>query len=136
EEHSEWLLEVVHIAHATTVHAFSFSKYIFLNELQTNQGFGITIFLNSRFFFAKVWLSLVEYERRALGSSITVRNRALINEYLPGYFYHANYVSPSFPHAQQWSIYEGRKIDAAYSNNINMRFGQYLRRTGNTLLDI
>ncbi|KAI9323744.1 hypothetical protein BX666DRAFT_1847155, partial [Dichotomocladium elegans] len=46
EEH-----HVVGIAHATTVHTFSFSKYIFLNELQTNQDFDITILLNSRFFF-------------------------------------------------------------------------------------
>ncbi|KAI9317734.1 hypothetical protein BX666DRAFT_1940357, partial [Dichotomocladium elegans] len=41
EEHRERLLEVVDIAHATTVHAFSSSKYIFLNELQTNQDFDI-----------------------------------------------------------------------------------------------
>ncbi|KAI9318244.1 hypothetical protein BX666DRAFT_1936478, partial [Dichotomocladium elegans] len=52
EEHRERLLEVVDIAHATTVHAFSFSKYIFLNELQINQDFDIAIFLNSRFFFS------------------------------------------------------------------------------------
>ncbi|KAI9310157.1 hypothetical protein BX666DRAFT_2010809 [Dichotomocladium elegans] len=32
EEHRERLLEVVGIAHATTVHAFSFSKYIFLKS--------------------------------------------------------------------------------------------------------
>ncbi|KAI9314808.1 hypothetical protein BX666DRAFT_1836812, partial [Dichotomocladium elegans] len=50
EEYRERLLEVVDIANATTVHAFSFSKYIFLNELQTNQDFDIAIFLNSRFF--------------------------------------------------------------------------------------
>ncbi|KAI9317092.1 hypothetical protein BX666DRAFT_2039516, partial [Dichotomocladium elegans] len=50
EEHCERLLEVVDIAHATTVHAFSFSKYIFLNELQTNQNFDFAIFMNSRFF--------------------------------------------------------------------------------------
>ncbi|KAI9318169.1 hypothetical protein BX666DRAFT_1935574, partial [Dichotomocladium elegans] len=43
---------------------------------------------------------------------------------------------PSFPHAQQCSIYEGRKVNAAYSNNINMRFGQHLRRAVNTLLGI
>ncbi|KAI9312120.1 hypothetical protein BX666DRAFT_1988992 [Dichotomocladium elegans] len=49
-EHRERLLEVVDIVHATTVHAFSFSKYIFLNELQTDQDFDIAIFLNSRFF--------------------------------------------------------------------------------------
>ncbi|KAI9312198.1 hypothetical protein BX666DRAFT_1989585 [Dichotomocladium elegans] len=43
---------------------------------------------------------------------------------------------PSFPHAQQCSIYEGRKINAAYSNDLNMQFGQRLRRAVNTLLDI
>ncbi|KAI9322257.1 hypothetical protein BX666DRAFT_1813976, partial [Dichotomocladium elegans] len=62
EEHRGRLLEVVDIAYATTVHTFFFSKYIFLNELQTNQDFDIMIFLNSRF-FSKVWLSLVEYDR-------------------------------------------------------------------------
>ncbi|KAI9312987.1 hypothetical protein BX666DRAFT_1843904, partial [Dichotomocladium elegans] len=90
EEHCDRLLEVVDIAHATTVHTFSFSKYIFRNELQTNQDFDIVIFLNSRF-LSEVWLSLVEYKGRALRSSITVRNRALINEYLTGYLHHANY---------------------------------------------
>ncbi|KAI9321834.1 hypothetical protein BX666DRAFT_1906090, partial [Dichotomocladium elegans] len=49
EEHHERLQEAVDIAHATTVRAFS-SKYIFLNELQTNQYFDIALFLNSRFF--------------------------------------------------------------------------------------
>ncbi|KAI9322258.1 hypothetical protein BX666DRAFT_2022760 [Dichotomocladium elegans] len=50
-----------------------------------------------------------------------VRNRALINEYLSGYLHHANYMSPYFPHTQQWSTYEGCNINAAYSRNINMR---------------
>ncbi|KAI9319702.1 hypothetical protein BX666DRAFT_1853329, partial [Dichotomocladium elegans] len=50
EEHRERSLEAIDTAHATAVHAFSFSKYIFLNELQTNQDFDIAIFLNSRFF--------------------------------------------------------------------------------------
>ncbi|KAI9316976.1 hypothetical protein BX666DRAFT_1877628 [Dichotomocladium elegans] len=48
EEHCERLLEVVDIAPPTTVHGFS-SKYIFLNEFETNQDFDITIFLNSLF---------------------------------------------------------------------------------------
>ncbi|KAI9312219.1 hypothetical protein BX666DRAFT_2068039 [Dichotomocladium elegans] len=62
----------------------------------------------------------MEYERRALRSSIMVRNQALINEYLHGYLDNADYMRSSFPHAQQCSIYEGRKINAAYSNDINM----------------
>ncbi|KAI9312170.1 hypothetical protein BX666DRAFT_1812572, partial [Dichotomocladium elegans] len=49
EEHCERLLEVVDIAHATTVHTFAFSKCIFLNELQINQVFDITMILSSRF---------------------------------------------------------------------------------------
>ncbi|KAI9310765.1 hypothetical protein BX666DRAFT_1831755, partial [Dichotomocladium elegans] len=62
EEHRERVLEVVDIANATTVHRFSFSKFIFLNELQTKPRLRHCDLLEQPF-FSEVWLSLVEYER-------------------------------------------------------------------------
>ncbi|KAI9319791.1 hypothetical protein BX666DRAFT_2087669, partial [Dichotomocladium elegans] len=126
EEHRERLLEVTHSPCHNS--ACVLLLKIYLPKRTSNQPRLRHCDLIEQPFFSEVWLSLVEYERRALRSSITARNRALINEYLPGYLHRANYIRPSFPHAQQCSIYEGRKINAAYSNNINMRFGQHLKR--------
>ncbi|KAI8388620.1 uncharacterized protein BYT42DRAFT_611641 [Radiomyces spectabilis] len=54
--------------------------------------------------------------------------RAQTDRHLDEYLEITGYERPNFKFAQQTAPYEGAKIYVAYMNNVQMRFGQHLRR--------
>ena len=132
--HRETLESFVERVHTTTMHAYSFSKFIFLRELQ-DMNFRIQEYINKDF-FKEVWLSLVNYSRGRARARLIIEYRELINRHLVDYLAITNYQRPDFVYAQQSAIIEGTKIYTAYANNVHLRFGQHLRRAVNALLNI
>ncbi|KAG1150010.1 hypothetical protein G6F37_011296 [Rhizopus arrhizus] len=65
----------------------------------------------------------------------TTKNyRRLISKYKEAYFEDAGYTPPNLPYAQQIALYECKKIQTAYHNNIKAHFGNRLRGLINKLL--
>ncbi|CEG76128.1 hypothetical protein RMATCC62417_11065 [Rhizopus microsporus] len=104
--HRETLESFIERVHTTTMHAYSFSKFIFLRELSRAR------------------------------ARLIIRYCELIDQCLDDYLTITNYQRPNFVFAQQPAIIEGTKIYTAYVNNVRLRFGQHLRRAVNSLLRI
>ncbi|PHZ12603.1 uncharacterized protein RHIMIDRAFT_237523, partial [Rhizopus microsporus ATCC 52813] len=80
--------------HTITMHAYSFSKFIFLRELQ-DMDFDIQEYINKNF-FKEVWLSLVDYSRGRARAQNIIRYRAVIDQYLGDYLTITSYQRPNF----------------------------------------
>ncbi|CEG75083.1 hypothetical protein RMATCC62417_10189 [Rhizopus microsporus] len=132
--HRETLESYVERMHITTMHAYSFSKSIFLRKLQ-DTNFRIQGYINKDF-FKVVWLSLVDYSRGQARARLIIDYCESIGQYLDDYLTITNYQRPNFVYAQQSAIIEGIKIYTTYVYNVHLRFGQHLRRAVNILLDI
>ncbi|KAI8388007.1 uncharacterized protein BYT42DRAFT_602633 [Radiomyces spectabilis] len=76
-----------------------------------------------------------DYGRREAGRR-TGLFRAQFGHHLDEYLEITGYRRPSFKFAQQTALYGDAKIYVAYMNNVQMRFGQHLRRAVNVLLDV
>ncbi|KAI7893160.1 uncharacterized protein EV154DRAFT_159693 [Mucor mucedo] len=80
----------VRVVHTTTKHAYYFSKYIFLNELQADPQCDLKEYINKEF-FAEVWLSLVDYTKGNARAEKAIKYRNYISRYLPSYLNITNY---------------------------------------------
>ena len=132
--HCETLESFVECVYTTTMHAYSFSKFIFLRELQ-DMNFRIQEYINKDF-FKEVWLSLVNYSRGRARARLIIEYHELINRHLDDYLRITNCQRFNFVYAQQSAIIEDINIYTVYANNVHLRFGQHLRRAVNSLFRI
>ncbi|KAG1376765.1 hypothetical protein G6F61_007329 [Rhizopus arrhizus] len=114
EQYRERLEKFVNIIHATTTHAYSLSKFIFLCTFQDDA---------------------MHYRRCRVGEA-TARRHAFIGQYIQKYLDLTSYIRLGLKYAQQSSSVEGLKMYTAYINNIGAHFGNHFRRAINTLLQI
>ncbi|KAG1046546.1 hypothetical protein G6F43_010972 [Rhizopus delemar] len=128
------LYDLVHTTNLLVTHTFAFTKYIYLQELATNENFALNNFV-TKDFFVEVFLSLVLSKG---GNSTRLKDttknyRRLISKYKEAYFEDAGYTPLNLPYAQQIALYECTKIQTAYYNNIKAHFGNRLRSLINKL---
>ncbi|KAG1450752.1 hypothetical protein G6F56_008256 [Rhizopus delemar] len=90
EQYLPILEQFVTTVSITTNHAYSFSKFIFLRELDNGTDFDMASYINKDF-FSEVWLSLIDYTRKRVRAAKTVMYRTLIARYLDTYLTAANY---------------------------------------------
>ncbi|KAG1040220.1 hypothetical protein G6F43_012334 [Rhizopus delemar] len=128
------LYDLVHTTNLLVTHTFAFTKYIYLQELATNENFALNNFV-TKDFFVEVFLSLVlSNGKNSTRLKDTTKNyRRLISKYKEAYFEDASYSPPNLPYAQQIALYECTKIQTAYYNNIKAHFGNRLRSLINKL---
>ncbi|KAG1461109.1 hypothetical protein G6F46_005044 [Rhizopus delemar] len=107
-QYRERLEAFANTTHATTTHAYSLSKFIFLCALQDDANFDIGSYINKEF-FSEIWLSLVRYRRSRVGEA-TARRRVLIGQYIQIYLDCTSYIRPELKYTQQSSLVEGLKI--------------------------
>ncbi|CEG72438.1 hypothetical protein RMATCC62417_07997 [Rhizopus microsporus] len=119
--HRETLQSFVERVHVTIMHAYSFSKFIFLRELQ-DMNFRTQEYINKDF-FKGVWLYMINYSRGRARARLIIHYQELINLHLDDYLRITNYQRPSFVYAQQSAIIEGTNIYTAYANNAHLRSG-------------
>ncbi|KAI8047867.1 hypothetical protein BDF22DRAFT_462002 [Syncephalis plumigaleata] len=124
------LRDFVDIVHTTTFHAYSFAKYIFLREYKDNPNFKFEEYICEDF-FKQVWLSLVTRTRKGRPKPETIKLRKFIKKHLDDYLKFARYQPPELAYADQSATYEATKMHVAYTNNVRLRFGEFLRRAVN-----
>ncbi|CEG79964.1 hypothetical protein RMATCC62417_14366 [Rhizopus microsporus] len=130
------LCGLAHTINLLVTHNFSFTKYIYLQELVANENFALNGPV-TKDFFVEVFLSLVLAKA---GNSKRLKDttkeyRRLISKYKEAYFEDAGYTLIIVPYAQQVALYECTKIQAAYFNNIMAHFGNRLRAWINKLFN-
>ncbi|KAG1463640.1 hypothetical protein G6F46_003649 [Rhizopus delemar] len=101
EQYRERSEEFVNTIHATTTHAYSLCKFIFLCAIQDGASFDIASYINKEFFSEEL-LSLVNY-RRGCVDVATAWKRALISQYIKRYLDCTSYIRPGLKYAQQSS---------------------------------
>ncbi|KAG0868071.1 hypothetical protein G6F16_008301 [Rhizopus arrhizus] len=128
------LYDLVHTTNLLVTHTFAFTKYIYLQELATNENFALNNFV-TRDFFVEAFPSLVLSKggNSTRLKDTTKTHRRLISKYKEAYFEDASYTPPNLPYAQQISLYECTKIQTACYNNIKAHFGNRLRGLVNKL---
>ncbi|KAG1440847.1 hypothetical protein G6F56_011746 [Rhizopus delemar] len=136
-------VKLVDVVNTITAHTYSFSKYIFLEELENDTSFELSACIVKPFFM-EVFLSLVERQVRNRVKSGSGKSRLkdktrwyrdLIKKHKELYCKHAGYVPPKLTHAQQCADYECTKIQTAYINNIKAHFGNRLRQVLNLICE-
>ncbi|RCH94652.1 hypothetical protein CU098_013651, partial [Rhizopus stolonifer] len=107
-------VKLVDVVNTITAHTYSFSKYIFLKELENDTNFELSACIVKPFFM-EVFLSLVERQVRDGVKSGSGKSRLkdktrwyrdLIKKHKELYCKHAGYVPPKLTHAQQCADYE------------------------------
>ncbi|KAI8058110.1 hypothetical protein BDF22DRAFT_616097 [Syncephalis plumigaleata] len=128
------LRDFVNIVHTTTFHAYAFAKYIFLKE-HNKRNFKFENYIREDF-FKQVWLSLIKRTEKGTTKEKTVRHRKFIKKHLKDYLKLTGYQPPVLAYADQSATYEATKMYVAYTNNVRLRFGEFLRRAINKFFDV
>ncbi|RCH99918.1 hypothetical protein CU097_014140 [Rhizopus azygosporus] len=129
------LYELVDATNTIVTHTFTFSKYIFLQELKKDLKFELDKYIRKDF-FVEVFLSLIA--RKSQPGKLqdkTSNYRMIISQHKESYCKSANYTPISLLYAQQIALYECTKIQTAYFNNIKAHFGNRLRTILNKLCE-
>ncbi|KAI8053376.1 hypothetical protein BDF22DRAFT_743303 [Syncephalis plumigaleata] len=134
KKHHDVLRDFVDIVHTTTFHAYAFAKYIFLKE-HNKRNFKFENYIREDF-FKQVWLSLIKRTEKGTTKEKTVRYRKFIKKHLKDYLKLTDYKPPELAYAQQSAGYEATKMYVAYTNNVRLRFGEFLRRAINKFFDV
>ncbi|KAI8083355.1 uncharacterized protein B0P05DRAFT_489037, partial [Gilbertella persicaria] len=133
QDHVRPLYDLVDNVNILVLHTYSFSKYIFLEELKNSIDFSLADFVTKEF-FVEVFLALII--RRNVPGKVKDRTaiyRELISRHKSSYFEDAQYTPFEIKYAQQLALYECTKINTAYHNNIKAHFGNRLRMLLNML---
>ncbi|KAG1457607.1 hypothetical protein G6F56_006577 [Rhizopus delemar] len=77
----------------TTNHAYSFSKFTFLHELDNGTDFDMASYINKDF-FSEVWIALIDYNKERVRAAKTVIYHTLIKHHLDAYLIAASYQQP------------------------------------------
>lgn len=118
----------------TTVHAFTWLKFIYLHGLKRNDYNPAQH--HTLHFFYEVCLSLINKGPPAIMSPSTAKTCSLVEPYRNQYITIANSVLHKLLNSQQTLACESKMMLTTYLNNIKNNFGNQLRRTVNIVLNV
>lgn len=124
--------------HTLVTHTYLFARFIFVHELQQDDlSFSLEDHVQKRF-FEEVFLSLTTRTSRlkAKTSPQILTWQQLIHAHLPRYLSISGYQKLELKCGQQIAKYESSKIETAYLNNIQERFGTHFRSLVNSILEV
>ena len=131
------LMKLVNNVNVIVTHTYFFLKFIFINELETNNLFNFEDFVNDDFFFREVSMSLISAykpEKRKKTDKLETY-KTMINKHRENFIGATSYKTIDLKYSQQIANYEVVKIRTAYINNITFNFGNKLRNLINIVTD-
>jgi hypothetical protein len=134
DRYKQSLMKLVNDVNMIVTHTYFFLKFIFINELETNNLFNLEDFINDDF-FRGVFMSLISAykpEKRKKTEKLEAY-KTIINKYRKNYIAISSYKTIDLKYSQQIANYEVVKIRTAYINNITFNFGNKLRNLVNIL---
>ncbi|KAI9366527.1 hypothetical protein BD770DRAFT_438661 [Pilaira anomala] len=127
------LKKLVHDVHIIVTHTYSFTRYIFIQELNPNlEEYAV------QGFYKEVFLSLLDSKTVNVNrlSGKVKAYREMINKYKASYCRDSSFTPIKLPSAQQIASYEATKIQTACTNAITKDFGNKLRMVVNKLIGL
>ncbi|KAJ2568130.1 hypothetical protein IW140_004127 [Coemansia sp. RSA 1813] len=112
---------------------YGLARWIFVHELATHKQFDPSVYLEKRF-FGEVFLHLTKRKARPNVKAEIQEYRRVIRKHLDAYKEAAGITEFDIANPNQTAQFEAARIYTAYVNNIQTKFGQYLRRAVNVLL--
>ncbi|KAJ2093256.1 hypothetical protein IW138_000549 [Coemansia sp. RSA 986] len=125
--------DYVVVANTASAHMYGLARWIFVHELATHKQFDPSVYLEKRF-FGEVFLHLTKRKARPNVKAEIQEYRRLICKHLNAYKEAAGITEFDIASPNQTAQFEAARIYTAYVNNIQTKFGQYLRRAVNALL--
>ncbi|KAJ1666524.1 hypothetical protein IW140_004629 [Coemansia sp. RSA 1813] len=125
--------DYVVVANTASAHMYGLTRWIFVHELATHKQFDPSVYLEKRF-FGEVFLHLTKRKARANVKAEIQEYRRVIRKHLNAYKEAAGITEFDIANPNQTAQFEAARIYTAYVNNIQTKFGQYLRRAVNVLL--
>ncbi|KAI9355502.1 hypothetical protein BD770DRAFT_411704 [Pilaira anomala] len=125
--------ETFHDVHVIVTHTYSFTRYIFIQELNLNlEEYAVQVF------YKEVFLSLLDSKTVNVNrlSGKVKAYREMINKYKASYCRDSSFTPIKLPSAQQIASYEATKIQIACTNAITKDFGNKLRMAVNKLIGL
>ncbi|KAJ1663317.1 hypothetical protein IW140_005101 [Coemansia sp. RSA 1813] len=121
------------VANTASVHMYGLARWIFVHELATHKQFDPSVYLEKRF-FGEVFLHLTKRKARQNAKAEVQEYRRVIRKHLDAYKEATSITEFDIASPNQTAQFEAARIYTAYVNNIQTKFGQYLRRAVNVLL--
>ncbi|KAJ2215717.1 hypothetical protein EV179_001941 [Coemansia sp. RSA 487] len=125
--------DYVVVANAASAHTYGLARWIFVHELATQKQFDPSMYLEKRF-FGEVFLHLTKRKARLNVKAEIQEYKRVICKHLDAYKEAAGITRFDIANPNQTAQFEAARIYTAYVNNIQTKFGQYLRRAVNALL--
>ncbi|KAJ1768668.1 hypothetical protein IW140_000799 [Coemansia sp. RSA 1813] len=125
--------DYVVVANTASAHMYGLAHWIFVHELATHKQFDPSVYLEKRF-FGEVFLHLTKRKARPNVKAEVQEYRRVIRKHLDAYKEAAGITEFDIVNPNQTARFEATRIYTAYVNNIQTKFGQYLRRVVNVLL--
>ncbi|KAI9335796.1 hypothetical protein BD770DRAFT_467360 [Pilaira anomala] len=127
------LKKLAHDVHIIVTHTYSFTRYIFIQELNLNlEEYAV------QSFYKEVFLSLLDSKTVNVNrlSGKVKAYREMINKYKASYYRDSSFTPIKLPSAQQIASYEATKIQTACTNAITEDFENRLRMVVNKLIGL
>ncbi|KAJ2569580.1 hypothetical protein IW140_002988 [Coemansia sp. RSA 1813] len=121
------------VANTASAHMYGLARWIFVHELATHKQFHPSVYLEKRF-FGEVFLHLTKRKARPNVKADIQEYRRVIRKHLDVYKEASGITEFDIANPNQTAQFEAARIYTAYMNNIQTKFGQYLRRAVNVLL--
>ncbi|KAJ1770076.1 hypothetical protein IW140_004961 [Coemansia sp. RSA 1813] len=125
--------DYVVVANTASAHMYGLARWIFVHELATHKQFDPSVYLEKRF-FGEVFLHLTKRKARPNVKAEIQEYRRVIRKHLDAYKEAAGITEFDIANPNQTAQFEAARVYTAYVNNIQTKFGQYLRRAVNVLL--
>ncbi|KAJ1771762.1 hypothetical protein LPJ74_002065 [Coemansia sp. RSA 1843] len=125
--------DYVVVANTASAHMYELARWIFVHELAAHKQFDPSVYLEKRF-FGEVFLHLTKRKARPNVKAEIQEYRRVIRKHLDAYKEAAGITEFDIANPNQTAQFEAARIYTAYVNNIQTKFGQYLRRAVNVLL--
>ncbi|KAJ2212158.1 hypothetical protein IW140_005039 [Coemansia sp. RSA 1813] len=125
--------DYVVVANTASAHMYGLARWIFVHELATHKQFDPSVYLEKRF-FGGVFLHLTKRKARPNVKAEIQEYRRVIRKHLDAYKEAAGITEFDIVNPNQTAQFEAARVYTAYVNNIQTKFGQYLRHAVNVLL--
>ncbi|KAJ1665957.1 hypothetical protein IW140_002883 [Coemansia sp. RSA 1813] len=125
--------DYVVVANTASAHMYGLARWIFVHRLATHKQFDPSVYLEKRF-FGEVFLHLTKRKASPNVKADIQEYRKVIRKHLDAYKKAAGITEFDIASPNQTAQFEAARIYTAYVNNIQTKFGQYLRRAVNVLL--
>ncbi|KAJ2454194.1 hypothetical protein EV183_001679 [Coemansia sp. RSA 2336] len=137
-DHVQALRQLVGVTHNLTVHTYQLARWVFINKLQDDPSFDPATRFGTNF-FASVFNALAkrQYQKSSENKLLTTKsNVALIDSYARSYMDAAGIEQADYGPMCQVAGHVNSMIEKDYLVNVNLRFGECLRRAINVLLGV